>query len=219
MLLQLAIDDPASFGVVSAVAEFVDIVEVGTPVLKRFGVAGVVTLKEMASGRPILADAKIIDAGAVEARLLFGAGASLVTVLSVASMATCVAADRVAEEFGGVLVADTIAAAQLPLTADEFPPRFAYLGLHLATDRRLAGEAAADVVAQVGPMRQLGYRVAIAGGISERTIAAVVEAGPDIVVVGSAITQAASPRRMAKWMSAQLTDSGRGWPPSTKLVP
>lgn len=219
MLLQLAIDDPASFGVVPAVAEFVDIVELGTPVLKRFGVAALMTLRDMAGGRPILADAKTVDAGAVEARLLFGAGATMVTILSVASMATCVAADRVAEEFGGFLVADTIAATRLPVAPNEYPPRFAYLALHLATDRRLAGEAVADTVAQVSPMRALGYRVAIAGGISEMTISAVIEAAPDIVVVGSAITQAASPRRMAKWMSEQLTQRGHGWPPSLRLAP
>ena len=219
MLLQLAIDDPGSLGVVPAVAEFVDIVELGTPVLKRFGVGGLVTLREMAGGRPILADAKTVDAGVIEARLLFGAGASLVTVLSVAPRATCLAAAQVAEEFGGFLVADTIAAAGLPTTPNEFPPRFAYLGLHLATDRRLAGETAHEVVSQVAPMRELGYRVAIAGGIGEQTIAAVVAAAPDVVVVGSAITQAANPRRTAKWISAQLTQRGHGWPPSLRLAP
>jgi 3-keto-L-gulonate-6-phosphate decarboxylase len=67
-------------------------------------------------------------------------------------------------------------------------------------------------------MRKLGYRVAVAGGIGEGNLAEVVEAGPDVVVVGSAITHADNPREVARWISAHLIDPGRGWPPSMRFT-
>jgi 3-keto-L-gulonate-6-phosphate decarboxylase len=67
-------------------------------------------------------------------------------------------------------------------------------------------------------MQKLGYRVAIAGGIGEGNIAEVIEAGPDVVVVGSAITGADNPREVAQWISSHLIDRGRGWPPSMRFT-
>ncbi|MHB1499642.1 MAG: orotidine 5'-phosphate decarboxylase / HUMPS family protein [Candidatus Dormibacteria bacterium] len=219
VLLQFAVDDPVSLGVIGEVAEFVDIVEIGTPLLKRFGLAGVITVRELGEGRPVLADSKTVDAGATEARMLFGAGARFVSVLAGAAEATLEAVHRVAEEFDGYAVADTVASPGLPERPKMFPGRVAYLGLHLATDRRGEGGAIGDNIASVAPMHALGYRVAIAGGIDEASFAAVVEASPDVVVVGSAIAQAQNPRRMARWMSAQLTGRGQGWPPFWRFAP
>ena len=88
LLLQLAIDDPGHIGLVSGLADLVDIIEVGTPLLKRFGLAAVATLKQAGGGRPILVDSKTVDGGAREARMLFEEGAAFVTVLSMASPAT-----------------------------------------------------------------------------------------------------------------------------------
>jgi len=214
MLLQLAIDNPRHFAVVPAVIEFVDIVEVGTPVLKRFGLAGVATLRELAEGRPILADSKTVDGGADEARMLFGAGATFMTVLEVASSATHAAVNRVAGECQGFIMVDSICSAELPDRPSQYPDRFAYLTLHTATDVRLAGGSAAASIQQARSMRELGYHVALAGGLNRHTLIEAVQAGPDIVVVGSAITTADNPAEVARWMSSQLTDRGRGWPPS-----
>ena len=57
MLLQLALDRPESLSVVQVVADLVDIIEIGTPFLKRFGLSAISTVRELAPGVPILADA------------------------------------------------------------------------------------------------------------------------------------------------------------------
>jgi 3-hexulose-6-phosphate synthase len=210
VLLQLAIDDPGYLGVMTEVIEFVDILEVGTPLLKRFGLAAIATVRERGEGRPVLVDTKTVDGGAKEARMVFGEGAAFMTVLSVASQATQDAVNKVAQEHDAHIVVDTICSEALPDRPEQYPDRFAYLALHAPTDRRLAGFTSSAHIEAISTMHRLGYRVAIAGGIGADNIAAVVEAAPEIVVVGSAITQAENPRRVAQWISCQLIDHAPG---------
>ena len=63
MMLQLAIDRPQGLSVIRQVADLVDILEVGTPMLNRFGLAVISTVRELAPGVPILVDAKVVDGG------------------------------------------------------------------------------------------------------------------------------------------------------------
>ncbi|MGH3253949.1 MAG: orotidine 5'-phosphate decarboxylase / HUMPS family protein [Streptosporangiaceae bacterium] len=212
LLLQLAIDDPGHIGLVNGLAELVDIIEVGTPLLKRFGLAAIATLKQAGGGTAVLVDSKTVDGGAREARMLFEEGAAFVTVLSTASAATHQAVSEVASEYDGHVLVDTICAPALPTRYVSYPDRFAYLGLHLPTDQRLAGQTTAEHIDAIPAMRELGYQVAIAGGISPGNIAAVVAAAPDLVIVGSAITHSPDPRRACKWIGSQLTDRNHGWP-------
>ncbi|MEJ2293094.1 MAG: hypothetical protein P8Y05_15470, partial [Deinococcales bacterium] len=60
MLLQLAIDQPDALPVVRQVADLVDIVEVGTPLLKRFGLASISGIRELAPNVPVLVDTEAI---------------------------------------------------------------------------------------------------------------------------------------------------------------
>jgi 3-hexulose-6-phosphate synthase len=215
VLLQLAIDDPASMGVIPEVLEFVDILEVGTPLLKRFGLAAISTVVEAADGKPVLVDTKTADAGAREAQMVFGQGAALMTVLSAATAATFDAVNAAARAHGGHVILDTVTGA-LPTRSHAYPERFSHIGLHAPTDRRLAGFGNQAAIDSITSMHDLGYLVSIAGGIDAETIDAVVEKEPEIVVVGSAICLAHEPRRVARWLSSRLVNRGRGWPPSRR---
>lgn len=214
MLLQLAIDDPASLGVIRDVLEFVDVLEVGTPLLKRFGLSAIATVVEQAEGKPVLVDTKTADAGAREAHMVFGQGAALMTVLSAAAAATFDAVDAAAREHEGHVILDTVTGS-LPSRPNAYPERFSHIGLHEPTDRRRGGldRAAIDSITS---MHELGYLVSIAGGIDTENIADVVAREPEIVVVGRAICHAPQPRRVAEWLSSQLVNRGRGWPASER---
>ena len=52
----------------------------------------------------------------------------------------------------------------------------------------------------------------LAGGLGPQTLDAVLQAEPEIVIVGSAITGADQPRGVAKWIKDRLRNPGRGWP-------
>jgi 3-hexulose-6-phosphate synthase len=215
LLLQVAIDKPESLGVISLVRGVADIIEIGTPLLKRFGISAIVTARELCPDTPILADTKTVDAGGLEAEMVFGAGARLMTVLSSTSPATHAAVGTVAARFGAFVVVDTITesgkAELLPADA-AFPESFAYVGVHAPTDARAAGDRSTKHIDAVSEMRRRGFRVALAGGLGPETLDAVLEAEPEIVIVGAAITGAGDPRRVAKWIKDRLRNPGRGWP-------
>lgn len=215
MLLQVAIDKAESLNVIAQVRGIADIIEIGTPLLKRFGIAAIATARELCPDTPILADTKTVDAGDLEAEMALGAGARLMTVLSSTSPATHAAVGKVAARFGALIVVDTIMESGKPelLPADAtFPESFAYVGVHSPTDARLAGDRSSAHIDAVSAIRRRGFRVALAGGLGPSTLDAVLEVEPEIVIVGSAITGADDPRGVAGWIKDRLRNPGRGWP-------
>ncbi|MXY48011.1 MAG: hypothetical protein F4Y38_01795 [Gemmatimonadetes bacterium] len=113
MLLQLALDTPHADTVrrlLDETAGDVDIIELGTPLLIRYGVDIIAGISRDYPDKKILADLKIADAGAVEAGLAFDAGADIVTVLGTAHPATLREAGERAKRSGGRVMADLITA-------------------------------------------------------------------------------------------------------------
>jgi len=100
MLLQIALDKPEHLSLLPRLSGLADIVEIGTPVLKRFGLSAVATAREFCPDTLIMADTKTVDGGQLEAKMVFSAGASFMTVLSSASPATYQAVHVVATEYG-----------------------------------------------------------------------------------------------------------------------
>ena len=219
VLLQVAIDRAESFAVIAQMRGVADILEIGTPLLKRFGVGAIATARELCPETPILADTKTVDAGDLEAEMVLGAGARLMTVLSSTSAATHAAVGRTAARFGALVVVDTITESGKPelLPAGvTFPETFAYVGVHSPTDARLAGDRSTAHIDAVSDMRRRGFRVALAGGLGPQSLDAILEAEPEIVIVGSAITGADDPREVATWIKDRLRNPGRGWPSDAK---
>ncbi|MGE4247901.1 MAG: orotidine 5'-phosphate decarboxylase / HUMPS family protein [Parvibaculaceae bacterium] len=215
MLLQIAFDKPEHLALLPLVKPFADIIEIGTPVLKRFGLSAIATARELCPDVRILADTKTVDAGALEADMVFGAGAAFMTVLSCASKATHATVGRRAEAYGATVIVDTITesgkAELLPKDAS-FPASFGYVAVHSPTDARLAGDRSSAHIDAVKEMRRRGFRVSLAGGIGPRTLDQVIAAGPEVVVVGSAITEDPDPKEVSQWIRDRLPEPGRGWP-------
>ena len=141
------------------------------------------------------------------------------TVLSSTSAATHAAVGRTAARFGALVVVDTITESGKPelLPAGVmFPETFAYVGVHSPTDARLAGDRSTAHIDAVSDMRRRGFRVALAGGLGPQSLDAILEAEPEIVIVGSAITGADDPRGVATWIKDRLRNPGRGWPSDAK---
>jgi 3-hexulose-6-phosphate synthase len=61
-------------------------------------------------------------------------------------------------------------------------------------------------------MHARGFRVSLAGGIGPATLPSVIEVAPEIVVIGSAVTEAANPKEVLQWVRDRLPNPGRGWP-------
>jgi 3-hexulose-6-phosphate synthase len=183
--------------ILGRVAGLVDIAEVGTPMIVRYGVEAVRRLRHAFPSLPILADLKIIDGGHFESSLAFEAGASLVTVLAGADDETVREAVRAAAEFHGQIMAD--------LMGMKSPARRAarlerlgvdYVCVHTAVDVQAADDQAAlSGFAGLGDLRRSLKRagVAVAGGVNPSNAATLVPLAPDILVVGSGVTRAPDP--------------------------
>lgn len=197
MKLQLALDGTLEDGLLALrpARPWVDVVEAGTPLLLREGVRALRQLRAELPDMPLLADFKIMDAGDLEARIAFAAGADRVTVLGVAGDATIASALAAARDCRGEILVDLMAVPQ-PLQ------RVRHL-LALGCQRFCVHRSHDGCGDPVAPLRELRaalpeLQLAVAGGINERTIEALAPYCPDTVIVGSAITGAAQPGLAAR---------------------
>ena len=215
MLLQIALDKPEHLALLPRIRRIADIVEIGTPLLKRFGIGAIGTARELCPDTPVLADSKTVDGGQLEAEMVFGAGAAFMTVLSSAASATHEAVGRVAAKFGAHVIVDTITEAgkkELLPARVAFPVSFAYVGVHRPSDAHAAGDGSTAHIEAVAEMHRRGFRVALAGGLGPDSIDLVLAFEPEIVIVGSAITESGNPQEVATWIRNKLVNPGRGWP-------
>ena len=84
--------------ITSAVRDHADWIEVGTSLVKRYGMPGVARIVAAAGGVPVLADLKTADDARTELTMAADAGARSVTVLGLAAPATLDVAASVAAE-------------------------------------------------------------------------------------------------------------------------
>ena len=193
--LQVALDF-GNFEEVVALAErlerLVDRVEIGTPLVLRYGVELVRVVKDTCPNCCIVADFKIADAGEHEARIGFDRGADVVTVLAAADDQTVAGCVRAARDTGKRVLADLMGQADVVGRAEALRS----LGvdevcLHTATDTRPSG---AEPLAPLQKLRErVDVSIAVAGGIGVDALPALLACGPDIIIVGSAITKDADP--------------------------
>ncbi len=198
MRLQLALDGDldSSLAVLQAVHSYIDIAEIGTPLVYREGIAAARRLRESFPELTLLADLKIMDAGAEEAAIAFEAGCDIVTVLGVAQDETLKGALDSARRFGKEILVDLISISD---PAARVPALLAmgchYLCVHTAYDLR-ATQSPLEHLQQLR-RRWPEARLAVAGGIKLSNVDAVLALNPEIVVVGSAITTADDPAQVA----------------------
>ncbi len=192
--LQLALDDITRaeiFPLLEKIGDAVDIVEVGTPLLMRYGVSVITEIKRHHPGLKVLSDAKIMDAAYYEAALSFAAGADYVTFLALTDDGSVTECVRAARDHGGLTVADLICVPDLASRAR----RLAELGtdilaVHTGVDQQARGRTPLDDLRTL-TASGIAIPLAVAGGINRSTAADYLALGPRILIVGSGITGAA----------------------------
>ncbi len=202
--LQLALDSdlPAALDTLSAARPYIDIAEVGTPLIYREGMRAIQRIRERYPDLALVADLKIMDAGAMEANIAFAAGADIVTVLGLASDATIAGAVALARQHGKQVMADMMQVSE-PLSRglELLALGIDSLCLHRASDLQAAQTAPYKQLAQMRAAMPEAM-VAIAGGITLDALDQILPHQPQIIVVGGAITNALDPADMAR----QFTD-------------
>ena len=198
--LQVAIDlltTEDALALVAKIAPYIDIIELGTPLIKNAGLSVVTAMKEAHPDKLVFADLKTMDAGELEADLAFKAGADLVTVLGAAGNATIAGAIKAGKAHGKGVVVDTIGVADRVKRAQEVTELGAeFVELHAGLDEQWAEGYSIQVL--IDEAARAGVPVSIAAGVNINNVQAVIKAGAIVAVAGAAIYGAEDPAAAAK---------------------
>ncbi|HSV30686.1 MAG TPA: orotidine 5'-phosphate decarboxylase / HUMPS family protein [Atribacteraceae bacterium] len=193
-------------------AEVVDIIEVGTPLIVCHGLPVVSKVREWTGGgRPIFADTKIVDAGRWETLEAVRAGADMVSVLAGASEATLSEVKQSVVDSGAEMVVDTIDLSPRDESKIEFIDHLLpdYLCLHLSTDVVKRGGTILDHRKVLPLTASPPERIMVAGGINLHNLREVLKAfRPAVVVVGSGLSAQENPLAVAREMRRYIDESG-----------
>lgn len=172
-----------------AVAGGVDIVEVGTPLLKSEGLEAVRALRREFPKVAIVCDTKTMDAGRTEMEAAAKAGANFATVMGASSDATIRECVDAAANYGFQVEVDLLGVADPVARARRAEELGAHVvGIHCPIDEQMEGRDPFDVLRAVAGA--VAIPVAVAGGINSETAADAIAAGASIVIVGGAINKA-----------------------------
>ncbi len=192
MKLQFAMDTlttEAALELAAAAAPSVDIIELGTPLIKAAGLSAITAIKKAHPDKIVFADLKTMDAGELEADIAFAAGADLVTVLGVAGDSTIAGAVKAAQKHGKGVVVDLIGVADKPARAREVVALGAtFVEVHAGLDEQ--AEEGFTFATLLRDGEASGVPFSIAGGVNAASIPSVQQSGAQIAVAGSAIYSA-----------------------------
>jgi 3-hexulose-6-phosphate synthase len=206
MKLQVAMDvltTDDALALAGKVAPHVDIIELGTPLIKAEGLRAVTAIKQAHPDKIVFADLKTMDAGELEADIAFSAGADLVTVLGTAGDSTIAGAVKAATKHNKGIVVDLIGVADKVTRAREVIALGAvFVEMHAGLDEQAEEGFTLETLLEAGSTAQVPF--SLAGGVSVATIAAVQKAGADVAVAGGAIYGADDPAAAAAELRAAI---------------
>jgi len=201
--LQIALDVPNLERVKKIISELPEsdriILEVGTPLLKKYGVNVIRELRNVAKDMFIVADLKTLDVGKVEVDMSFEETADAVVVAGLATPETIDKFIKEAKRLGIYAVMDLMnvddpvkklrSLKQLPDVAI----------LHRAIDAEKTGKTRWDLIKEMRKAFQdKKFLVAVAGGITPETAPEALANGADIIIVGRYITQSKDVERATR---------------------
>ncbi|PAK37815.1 3-hexulose-6-phosphate synthase [Peribacillus simplex] len=191
MELQLALDlvnIQEGIELVKQVEEYVDIVEIGTPVVINEGLRAVKEMKEAFPSLKVLADLKIMDAAGYEVMKASEAGADIITILGAAEDMSIKGAVEEARKQGKKILVDMIAVKDLETRAKEVDAfGVDYICVHTGYDLQAVGINSFEDLQTIKRVVK-NAKTAVAGGIKLDTLPEVIKAQPDLVIVGGGIT-------------------------------
>lgn len=191
MKLQLALDlvnIPEAIELIKEVEEYIDIVEIGTPVINKEGLKAVAEVKAAYPNLEVLADLKIMDAAGYEVGNASAAGADIITILAQAEDSSIKGAVEAAKKLGKKILVDMIAVKDIKTRAAELDLMGVdYICVHTGYDLQAEGK---DSFADLRTIKSIvkNAKTAIAGGIKLETLPEVIKAQPDLIIVGGGIT-------------------------------
>ncbi|MEA3325083.1 MAG: 3-hexulose-6-phosphate synthase [Euryarchaeota archaeon] len=194
--LQLALDlleIDRAIRIAEEAAEYIDLIEAGTPLVKSEGMAAVRALRKAFPDHGIVADMKTMDTGAIEVEMAAKSGADIVAILGGADDSTIEDAVRSARKYGVTLMADLLSVND-PLNRAK---KLKEIGIecicvHTGIDQQMKGMDALAVLETIVGAVGNEVKVAVAGGLDSVDAAKAASLGADVIIVGGAITRSSN---------------------------
>ena len=198
MKIQVAIDRVTiaqAIEIMEEVQASADIIEIGTSLIKDYGMEAIRSIRKAFPDIKILADIKTMDEAEYEFRAGYRAGADILTVMGAASMASIEICREIASEYQKEYLIDL-----LEVSADKTRElkkfKDAIFCVHLPADKDGAGLK--ELVEKSSRELTGCPRLAAAGGVRRNTLSIIKECGYEIAIVGGAITKSENRRETAK---------------------
>ncbi len=204
--LQVALDGDleSALAILAEVHPFIDIVEIGTPLIYREGMRAVRQIREIYPNLLLLADLKIMDAGEEEAHIAFEAGADIVTVLGVTNDSTIRGAVTSARQHQGQIMVDMMQVANKVERATQLLKMGCdVLCVHTAFDLQSTHESPYLELQELKEHLS-SAKLAIAGGVNLAKLDDILPYQPDIIVVGGSITNSDHPAENARQLYERI---------------
>ena len=193
MKIQIALDFVSveeGIEMIKEIENEIDIVEIGTPMIYKYGVDAVTKMKKAFPNLEILFDGKIVDGGAYETKMAVDAGADYVTVLATSHNATVVGAVAEAKKQNKKVVIDLLGYNDIAARSKELMGLGVdYIAIHIGVDIQDENRSFDHEFKVLEPLVG-GANLAVAGGVNPEIAKSIAKYKPAIVIVGSAVTKA-----------------------------
>ena len=201
--LQISLDAPSVENAKKIIAQLPGsdriIIEVGTPLIKRYGTRVISELRKDAKDTFMVADLKTLDVGKVEADIAYEDTADAVVAAGLAPPETLDAFTHEAKRLGIYAAIDMLNVEDVLgklQSLKEFPD---IVILHRGIDQetgRSSGLERIQIIRQTFPNKK--YLIAVAGGIVPETAKEALDKGADILIVGRYVTQSKDVERAVR---------------------
>ena len=207
--VQIALDDPDLPRQIKVVKELPKsdriIIEIGTPLLKKYGVEAIKQIREFSNESFMVADLKTLDVGKLEVDFAFDATADAVVASGLASISSIDKFILEAQRLGIYAFIDTMEVENPIAKLSQLKQIPDVVILHRAIDAEAAASGtneAQKAAWQNIPKIKALYKdkklasgkdrvlVAVAGGIDQRSASYAIDMGADILIIGRFITSA-----------------------------
>ncbi|CEG11277.1 3-hexulose-6-phosphate synthase [groundwater metagenome] len=189
--LQLALDFvelERAINIAKEAENFVDMLEVGTPLIKSEGMNAVRKFRKDFPDKEICADMKTMDVGRTEVEMAAKAGADIVGILGASDYSMLFECLKAGRNYGCKIMVDMLNVENLMEKAkkiQEFAPE-AYICVHLGIDQQMKGM---KISQEVEKLAKAGINnIAVAGGINSENVGELAKFCT-LIIVGAAITK------------------------------